>query len=221
MAGEKVLIVDDEKSMCQFLSIMLRKEGYDITAVNNGKKALEQVGGSKFDLVITDIKMSGMDGIELLSEIKKVDQAVYFYRGHKAGILVWMAAGMANHALSVASVMLIGRAMRVGMPPYEYFALVPVINIASALPLGPNGWGVGEALYRLLFGKYGAAYLVEVPRETATLIMGTRGVALSVVFRVHMTLWSLLGGLMILFDKDRVTRRDIEEEVKLEEEEKK
>lgn len=76
MAGEKILIVDDEKSMCQFLSIMLRKEGYQITAVNNGRKALEQIGSAKFDLVITDIKMAGMDGIEVLSEIKKIDQSV-------------------------------------------------------------------------------------------------------------------------------------------------
>jgi DNA-binding NtrC family response regulator len=76
MAGEKILIVDDEKSMCQFLSIMLRKEGYQITAVSNGRKALDQIGGSRFDLVITDIKMSGMDGIELLSEIKKVDHSI-------------------------------------------------------------------------------------------------------------------------------------------------
>jgi DNA-binding NtrC family response regulator len=76
MARERVLIVDDEKSMCQFLSIMLRKEGYQITTVNNGKKALDQIENTKFDLIITDIKMSGMDGIELLSEIKKVDQFV-------------------------------------------------------------------------------------------------------------------------------------------------
>ncbi len=75
MAGEKVLIVDDEKSMCQFLSIMLRKDGYRITAVNSGKKALEQMRSTKFDLIITDIKMSGMDGIELLAEIKKLDSA--------------------------------------------------------------------------------------------------------------------------------------------------
>ena len=75
MAGEKILIVDDEKSMCQFLSIMLRKEGYRITTVNSGKKALEQIKETRFDLVVTDIKMSGMDGIELLSEIKKHDAA--------------------------------------------------------------------------------------------------------------------------------------------------
>jgi DNA-binding NtrC family response regulator len=76
MAAEKILIVDDEKSMCQFLSIMLRKEGYQITAVHNGKKALDQFKNNKFDLVITDIRMSGMDGIELLAELKKIDQSV-------------------------------------------------------------------------------------------------------------------------------------------------
>ena len=63
MAGERILVVDDEKSMCQFLSIMLRKEGYDITTVSTGKKAVEEVSASKFDVVLTDIKMAGMDGI--------------------------------------------------------------------------------------------------------------------------------------------------------------
>ncbi|MCH7549722.1 MAG: sigma-54-dependent Fis family transcriptional regulator, partial [Candidatus Krumholzibacteriota bacterium] len=73
MAAERILVVDDEKSMCQFLSIMLRKEGYEITAVDSGKKAIEEIHRSRFDVVLTDIKMSGMDGIEVLMEIKKVD----------------------------------------------------------------------------------------------------------------------------------------------------
>lgn len=76
MAGEKILVVDDEKSMCQFLSIMLRKEGYQITAVNTGKKAIEAVKSTKFDVVISDIRMSGMDGIEVLQEIKKHDPMI-------------------------------------------------------------------------------------------------------------------------------------------------
>ncbi len=76
MAGEKILIVDDERSMCQFLSIMLRKEGYRITTVNNGKKALERIRSERFDVVLTDIKMSGMDGIEVLTEIKKIDPSI-------------------------------------------------------------------------------------------------------------------------------------------------
>jgi DNA-binding NtrC family response regulator len=71
MAAEKILVVDDEQSMTQFLGIVLRKEGYSVTTVNNGKEALERVRGEDFDVVITDIKMPGMDGIQLLQGIKK------------------------------------------------------------------------------------------------------------------------------------------------------
>jgi DNA-binding NtrC family response regulator len=76
MAGERVLVVDDEKSMCQFLSIMLRKEGYQITTVNSGKKAMESLKNQRFDVVLSDIRMSGMDGIEVLKEIKKLDPTI-------------------------------------------------------------------------------------------------------------------------------------------------
>ncbi len=73
MAGEKILIVDDEKSMCQYMSIMLRKGGYDVKTVHNGKKALQEIKESSFDVVITDIRMEGMDGIELLGAIKETN----------------------------------------------------------------------------------------------------------------------------------------------------
>jgi len=74
MAGEKILIVDDEKSMCQYLSIMLKKDGYDVKTVNRGKKAVAEVEDGNYNVVITDIKMEGMDGIQVLTEIKKIDQ---------------------------------------------------------------------------------------------------------------------------------------------------
>lgn len=73
MPAEKILVVDDEQSMTQFLSIVLRKEGYQVTAVNSGKEALEKVKADNFDVVITDIKMPGMDGIQLLHGVKKHD----------------------------------------------------------------------------------------------------------------------------------------------------
>lgn len=151
--------------------------------------------------------------------LRRLDQAISFYRNHKGGIVLWMFAGMANHACSVASVLLIGMALRVGMGPLDYFVLVPIINIVSAFPIAPAGWGVGELLFRELFGTFGAGYLTQFPYETAVVVMGTRGVALSVLFRIHLTLWSLLGGLLMLLEKDRVTRKDLEEEVALEEEE--
>ena len=67
MAAEKILVVDDEQSMTQFLGIVLRKEGYQVTTVNSGRDALERVKAEPFDVVISDIKMPGMDGIQLLA----------------------------------------------------------------------------------------------------------------------------------------------------------
>jgi len=76
MAGEKILIVDDEKSMCQYLSIMLKKEGYVVKTASNGSKAVKEVGDSNYDAVITDIRMEGMDGIEVLTAIKEIDPSI-------------------------------------------------------------------------------------------------------------------------------------------------
>src|SRR6266705_2632076 len=73
MSAEKILVVDDEQSMTQFLGIVLRKEGYQVTTVNSGREGLERVKSENFDVVITDIKMPGMDGIQLLQGIKKHD----------------------------------------------------------------------------------------------------------------------------------------------------
>jgi len=73
MATEKILVVDDEQSMTQFLGIVLRKEGYQVTTVNSGREALDRVKAENFDVVISDIKMPGMDGIQVLQGIKKHD----------------------------------------------------------------------------------------------------------------------------------------------------
>jgi uncharacterized protein (TIRG00374 family) len=148
--------------------------------------------------------------------LKLVDQAVFFYRDHRWVISASLLAGIANHVLSVLSVVFIGHALGVGMPTFEYFVLIPIINIVTAIPIGPNGWGVGEALYKILFAKYGAVHMPATVGNAAE-AMGTRGVALSVLYRLHLTFWSLLGGLFVLFEKDRVTRADIDREVELEE----
>src|SRR5436853_3151466 len=73
MSTEKILVVDDEQSMAQFLGIVLRKEGYQVSTANNGRDAMEKVKSESFDVVITDIKMPGMAGIQLLQGLKKHD----------------------------------------------------------------------------------------------------------------------------------------------------
>jgi DNA-binding NtrC family response regulator len=76
MAEEKILVVDDDEAMCQFLSIMLKKEGYEVTTVRDGQSAIEKVKEDGYDVVITDIKMPGMDGIKVLEGVKAVDPSV-------------------------------------------------------------------------------------------------------------------------------------------------
>lgn len=73
MAEERILVVDDEESMCQYLAILLRKEGFQVQTVNSGVQALQTIGQEKYDLVMTDIQMPKMDGIQLLKGIKAFD----------------------------------------------------------------------------------------------------------------------------------------------------
>lgn len=68
----RILIVDDEQSMRELLSILLRKEGYEVVTAENGATALKAVQREIFDLVITDLKMPQFDGIALLKSVKEV-----------------------------------------------------------------------------------------------------------------------------------------------------
>jgi len=65
-----ILIVDDEEAAREMLSVALQREGYASEAVESAEDALEQLKNNRFDLVITDVHMSGMSGIELLKKIK-------------------------------------------------------------------------------------------------------------------------------------------------------
>ncbi len=73
MTLSKILVVDDEESMCQFLSIMLRKDGHEVRTASSGEKALKMISDEPFDAVITDIRMSGKNGLDVLSGVKEND----------------------------------------------------------------------------------------------------------------------------------------------------
>ncbi len=68
----KILVVDDESSMLEFLDIMLRKEGYDVTCTTSGKEAIGFCGESHYDMVITDIKMPKVTGLDVLRRVKEI-----------------------------------------------------------------------------------------------------------------------------------------------------
>ena len=67
---EKILIVDDERSMRDVLSIMLKRAGYAVTVAEDGEEAIAQFGKEIFDLVITDLKMPKGSGLEVLKAVK-------------------------------------------------------------------------------------------------------------------------------------------------------
>ncbi len=74
--SSKVLIVDDEKLMRISLESQLRKEGYDVKSIDNALDGLRMVKSGEYDVVVTDLRLSGMSGIDLLKEIKRYNQEI-------------------------------------------------------------------------------------------------------------------------------------------------
>lgn len=71
--AEKILVVDDEEIIRESLSFILKKEGYTVDEAENGKTAYDKILRDSYDLVITDLEMPGIKGIDLLAEIKKIN----------------------------------------------------------------------------------------------------------------------------------------------------
>jgi DNA-binding NtrC family response regulator len=72
MAHTRILIVDDEEVMRDSLSDWLREDGYDVVAVESGAEAIEKVKAEAWNTLLVDLKMPGMDGIEVVRQVKKI-----------------------------------------------------------------------------------------------------------------------------------------------------
>jgi two-component system alkaline phosphatase synthesis response regulator PhoP/two-component system response regulator VicR len=68
--SKRILIVDDEEVIRKFLRIHLTKLGYEVTEAEDGEKAIEKIGGGKFDLIICDVMMPNKNGWEVIKEVK-------------------------------------------------------------------------------------------------------------------------------------------------------
>jgi two-component system chemotaxis response regulator CheY len=68
--SKTVLIVDDSASMRQLVSFALRDAGYDVIDAINGKDAMNKLNGTKIEMVITDLNMPEMDGIEFIKQVR-------------------------------------------------------------------------------------------------------------------------------------------------------
>ena len=86
----QILIIDDEKVQREMLAGFLNKQGYRTVAVEDGVKGLERFSAGSFDLVLSDFRMPGMDGLALLKEMKR--------RNPEAVVIMMTAYGTVNTA---------------------------------------------------------------------------------------------------------------------------
>ena len=73
MSDDRVLLVDDEEEFVLALSKRLRARGLDVAIANNGQAAVTEVEAHKFDAIVLDLAMPGMDGIETLQKLRDLD----------------------------------------------------------------------------------------------------------------------------------------------------
>ena len=73
---EKILIVDDQVSFCNHIHAVLEMEGYSAVVTHNAEQAVAQLSTLSFDILLTDMKMPGMDGLELFKTARKIDPEI-------------------------------------------------------------------------------------------------------------------------------------------------
>jgi two-component system chemotaxis response regulator CheY len=100
----RILTVDDSASVRQMVAFTLRKAGYEVVEAVDGKDGVGKAGGGKFDLIVTDLNMPNMDGIQMIAAIRKLpgypftpilmltteSQAGKKDEGRKAGATGWI-----------------------------------------------------------------------------------------------------------------------------------
>ena len=101
---KRILTVDDSSSIRQMVNFTLTKAGYEVVEAVDGKDGLGKIGGGKFDLIITDLNMPNVDGIQLITAVRKLpgcsfipilmlsteSQAEKKAEGKKAGATGWI-----------------------------------------------------------------------------------------------------------------------------------
>ena len=73
---ERILVVDDDQSLREFLTITLSRDGFEVVAAASGPEALKAMAEAPADLALVDLKMPGMDGLEVLRRLKEISETV-------------------------------------------------------------------------------------------------------------------------------------------------
>jgi DNA-binding NtrC family response regulator len=102
VAGKKsVLIVDDDPGTCETLSDILEVNGFDVATVKSGEGCLKMVNQRRFDTVLMDIKMPGMNGVECFRKIRETDEKTKVIMMTAYAVNDLVAEAMAEGAFSV------------------------------------------------------------------------------------------------------------------------
>lgn len=115
MAIERVLIIDEDVATAAFLSDALKSKGIDVTTMKSGKEAIPLLEESSFDMVITDMKMPGITGIDIVRKVKEISPHTL--------VIVITAHGTIENAIE---------AMRAGAFDYKIKPF-PVENLVAAI----------------------------------------------------------------------------------------
>ena len=120
----KILVVDDERELVQTVLERLELRGFSAEGVTSGPEALSKLAHESFDVVLVDVKMPGMGGLELLQEIRKSwpELAVVLLTGHGS-------ARLAEEGIRLGAAAYL-------MKPVKLEALLEILHTASGRPEG-------------------------------------------------------------------------------------
>lgn len=152
----RILLVDDQKSLRRSLSLMLQGAGFETEEAESGEEALSHLGKQTVDLVITDLRMEGMSGVDLLREIKRINPSL--------PIILITAYGSIDSAVD---------AMRLGAfdyltKPFREQDILEKIHASQAVPVGSIGSSAPE------LSREAEDIVAETPQMRATLIKAER-----------------------------------------------
>ncbi len=179
----RVLIVDDERKMRRVLQILIEQMGLESVAAENGEQALEYFAAESIDLVLTDLKMPGIDGIELLNRLRAQDAdvpvIVLTAHGTVQTAVEAMKQGAFDYILKPFDLEAIELAIRKALEMRQYRTENRYLREqAAAIPTFENLIGVSPAMQAIyeLIGQVG-------PAKSAVLITGETGTGKELVAR--------------------------------------
>ncbi len=162
MAFRSILIADDEEPLRALLEAVLREQGWEVRAVASGEEALEELARRDHDLLLTDVQMAGMDGLELLRRARE----------RSPGLPVLVMSAYGGHAAALAAVRA-GAADHLSKPFRPDDAVLAVRKVEEREAL----WRENRRLRRELTRAFGVEGLIGASAPMAELLRQIRRLA--------------------------------------------